>query len=108
LSDPSDSLQASYGRWLRVRAAVRALTARLAVAELRLRRDLQRSEDAAYAAELVAQVATERQAMVSLGVALDARIAEVKAAYATIDGERAAAIVATARTGRERGTGRKR
>jgi hypothetical protein len=96
VTDPRGALRAVYGRWLRVRANVRALATSLAAAEHGLRRDARRTGDADLET-LTAQLVTERQAIESLGRELDVRIAAVKRDCAAVDARHVQSIAAAAR-----------
>jgi hypothetical protein len=82
-----------------VRATLRALTARLVAAELRLRQDTWRRDDPDLAA-LAHQLAAERNTLEALGRDLDARIADVKRACDAIAAGHVATIIASARRDR--------
>ncbi len=83
--------QAAVSGWLRVRANVRALAARLVAAEHRARCDAQRSGEA-EGMTLVSQIAAERRSIETLAGELDARIADIRRTFAAHDREYAQAL----------------
>ena len=73
--------QAEFARWLRVRANVRAMSAKLAAADHALQRDARRSDDPDMGV-LLTQLATERASLAALAGQLDIRIADLKSRHA--------------------------
>ncbi len=86
-------------RWLRVRANVRVLAAKLIAAAHALQRDARRSDDP-HMDVLVDQLAAERRAIDALAHDLDARLQAVEAALRTIEAAGVADTATRARAGR--------
>ncbi len=106
MSDPREALRANLAHWLRLRAEVRAIAARLTAHEHERTRDARHDADPALAI-LAAQLAAERRAILALGAELDARIAHVQRDVAAIGDDYVATIAATARVPAEADARRK-